>query len=123
MEKINDNIDSEDLNKIKKIKSDRQKAHKYYSERSSVYRSFTDMEKKTFTDGSLSKMHKELIAIGISIVSNCESCLEWHIKQAKAAGATERQIIEAIEVGFEMGIGPTTVSARFAMKILEYYKK
>lgn len=115
-------MNSEDVAKIEKIKSDRKKGHKYFHEKSSVYRTFTEMEKKTFTNGKLSKMHKELIAIGISIVNNCEPCLEWHIKQAKDAGATDEQIIEAIEVGFEMGIGPTTVTARFAMKVLEYYK-
>jgi AhpD family alkylhydroperoxidase len=115
-------MNSEDVLKIEKIKSDRQKGHKFFNEKSSVYRIFTEMEKKTFTDGDLSKMHKELIAIGISIVNNCEPCLEWHIKQAKDAGATEEQIIEAIEVGFEMGIGPTTVTARFAMEVLQYYK-
>ncbi|MBN2089107.1 carboxymuconolactone decarboxylase family protein, partial [candidate division KSB1 bacterium] len=52
---------------------------------------------------------------------SCESCLEWHIKQALDNGATAEQIIEAIEVGFEMGIGPTTVNARFAMKVLQHY--
>ena len=68
-------------------------------------------------------MHKELIAIGISLITGCEPCLEWHIKQVKDARATDEQIIEALEVGFEMGIGPATVTARFAMKVLQYYKK
>ena len=53
---------------------------------------------------------------------NCESCIEWHIKEALKNGATEQQIIEAIEVGIEMGGGPATVSSRFALKVLEYYK-
>ena len=64
---------------------------------------------------------KELIAIGVSVVINCESCMEWHIKQAMDSGATENEIIEAIEVGIEMGGGPATVSARFAMNVLEFY--
>jgi len=62
-----------------------------------------------------------LIAVGISLVNSCESCLEWHIKQVLDAGATEGEIIEALEVGFEMGIGPTTVTSRFAMKVLKHY--
>jgi AhpD family alkylhydroperoxidase len=68
-------------------------------------------------------MHKELIAVGISVVINCESCMEWHIKQAIDAGADTTQVIEAIGIGIEMGGGPATVSARFAMKVLEYYQK
>ena len=79
--------------------------------KSPVYRIFVEMEQQTFTDGVLSKKHKELIAIGISLINSCESCLEWHIKQALDAGATLEEIIEVLEVGFEMGIGPTTVTS------------
>ena len=79
------------------------------------------MELKTFEDGALSKKHKELIAVGISIQTNCESCLEWHIKQAIYDGASRQEVIEAIEVGIEMGGGPATVASRFAMQVLEYY--
>ena len=111
-----------DFKKIEEIIKDRKIAHSFYLNNSKVYRSFVEMEEKTFSDGELEKRHKELIAIGISIVINCESCLEWHIKQALDSGASEEQIIEAIEVGIEMGGGPATVSARFALKVLEYYK-
>jgi AhpD family alkylhydroperoxidase len=100
----------------------RKQAHSFYSKKSKVYQSFIDMEQKTYKDGELSKKTKELIAIGISVVNNCESCMEWHIKQAIDDGATEAEIIEAIEVGIEMSGGPGTVSARFAMSVLEYYK-
>jgi alkylhydroperoxidase/carboxymuconolactone decarboxylase family protein YurZ len=48
--------------------------------------------------------------------------MEWHIKQAIDDGASEGEIIEAIEVGIEMSGGPGTASARFAMNVLEYYK-
>ena len=73
--------------------------------------------------GKTAKGQKELIAIGISIVTNCESCMEWHINQAIADGISEAEIIEAVEVGIEMSGGPGTVSARFAMNVLEYYTK
>ena len=79
------------------------------------------MEQNTYIDGKLGKKYKEMIAIGISIIINCESCLEWHIKEAINSGATKEQIIEAIEVGIEMGGGPATVSARFAKNVLDYY--
>lgn len=79
------------------------------------------MEEATYRDGHLSKMHKELIAVGISVRINCESCMEWHIKQALDDGATTEQVLEAIDVGIEMGGGPATVSSRFAMKVLQYY--
>jgi AhpD family alkylhydroperoxidase len=80
------------------------------------------MEQSTYKDGELGKKQKELIAIGISVVINCESCMEWHIKQALDDGVSDAEIIEAIEVAIEMSGGPGTVSARFAMNVLEYYK-
>ncbi|HHX94952.1 MAG TPA: carboxymuconolactone decarboxylase family protein [Clostridia bacterium] len=115
-------MDSGDIKKIEEIISDRKMANSFFLKNSKVYESFVDLEKKAFSDGELEKRYKELIAIGISIVINCESCLEWHIKQALDSGASEKQIIEAIEVGIEMGGGPATVSARFALKVLEYYR-
>ena len=112
---------NDDVKKIEAIIEDRMESHTFYSEKSPVYRAFLQMEKVAFVDGNLSKGHKELIAIGISIIINCESCIEWHIKQALNAGITKEQIIEAIGVGIEMGGGPATVSSRFAMKVLSYY--
>ena len=111
-----------DKYKIEQIVKNRKKAHSFYLKKSKVYRSFVDMEQNTYKDGELSKKQKELIAIGISVVINCESCMEWHIKQAIDDGATEGEIIEASEVGIEMSGGPGTASARFAMNVLEYYK-
>lgn len=77
------------------------------------------MEKVTYSNGELTKKVKELIAVGISVVINCESCMQWHIEQAAQVGAKEREIIQAIEVGIEMGGGPATAYARFALEVLE----
>jgi AhpD family alkylhydroperoxidase len=114
-------MNKNDSEKIKNIIEDREHAHKFFSKNSKVYNAFIEMEKKTYADGELEKKHKELIAIGISVCINCESCMEWHIKEALRVGALQEQVIEAVEVGFEMGGGPATVSGRFALKILEYY--
>jgi AhpD family alkylhydroperoxidase len=114
-------MQNSDKEKIEQIISTRKKAHSFYLEKSKVYQSFTDMEQKTYKDGKLSKKQKELVAIGISVVINCESCMEWHIKQALNDGATPEEIIESIEIGIEMSGGPGTASARFAMNVLEYY--
>lgn len=112
-----------DKNRIEQLVKTRKKAHLFYTSKSEVYRSFVDMEQNTYKDGNLSKKQKELVAIGISVVINCESCMEWHIKQALDDGSSEDEIIEAIEVGIEMSGGPGTASARFAMNVLEYYQQ
>jgi AhpD family alkylhydroperoxidase len=85
---------------------------------SKVYKAFLEMERAAFADGELSKRMKELIAIGISVVINCESCMQWHIEQAAKSGAARREVLEAIEVGIEMGGGPATAHARFALEVM-----
>jgi AhpD family alkylhydroperoxidase len=56
------------------------------------------MERAAFADGVLPKKVKELTAVGTSVVFNCKSCMQRHIEQAAAAGATEREALDAIEV-------------------------
>jgi AhpD family alkylhydroperoxidase len=114
-------METSDRNHIEHIVKTRKKAHSFYSQKSKVYQSFVAIEQNTYKDGKLSKLQKELIATGISVVINCESCMEWHIKQALNGGATGDKVLEAIEVGIEMGGGPATAAARFAMNVLEYY--
>jgi AhpD family alkylhydroperoxidase len=113
------------MSRLEEISRKRKKAHeKLISLKSKTYEAFLEMEKAAFSEGVLPKKAKELIAVGISIVINCESCMQWHIEQAAKAGASQQEVLEAIEVGIEMGGGPATVSARFALEVMEdVYKK
>lgn len=86
---------------------------------SKVYGAFLEMERAAFSDGALAKKQKELIAVGISVVKDCESCMQWHIEQAAASGASFEEVLEAVEVGIELGGGPATVSARFALEVMD----
>ncbi len=45
--------------------------------------------------------------------------MQWHIEQAAAAGASYDEVFEAVEVGIEMGGGPATVAARFALQVMD----
>lgn len=108
------------MDKLKAITEKRKAAHaRLLKLDSRVYKAFVALEQATFGDGALSRQQKELIAIGISVVNDCESCMQWHIEQAARAGASFRQVLEAVEVGIEMGGGPATVSARFALDVMD----
>ena len=108
------------MDKIDEIVEARERAHARLLELDSkVYKAFLEMEEAAFSDGALPKKVKELIALGISVVIDCESCMQWHIEQAVTAHATEAEVLEAVEVGIEMGGGPATVSARFALQVME----
>ena len=108
------------MDTIKEIVRTRKRAHKKLVDlKSKTYQAFLEMERTAYADGALQKKHKELIAVGISVVIDCESCMQWHIDQAAQAGASEREVLEALEVGIEMGGGPATVSVRFALEVME----
>ncbi len=108
------------MDELRRLSSQRKKAHKRLLDlKSGTYAAFLDMERATYRDGHLPKKAKELIAVGISVVIDCRSCMQWHIEQAAEGGATLKEILEAVEVGMEMGGGPATVSARFALTVLE----
>ena len=108
------------MDRLKEISEHREKAHqKLLSLKSKVYEAFLEMEKAAYCDGALPKKAKELIAVGISVVIDCESCMQWHIEQAAKVGASEQVVLEAVEVGIELGGGPATVSARFALEVMD----
>jgi AhpD family alkylhydroperoxidase len=106
--------------KLEELTQTRKRAHKkLIDSNSKVYAAFCQMEQAAFSDGTLSKKVKELIAVGISVRIDCESCMQWHIEQAAQAGGSAQEVLEAVEVGMEMGGGPATVSARFALEVMD----
>lgn len=108
------------MGRIDDITAMRKKAHKKLLDlNSKTYRAFMEMDEATYADGALPRKTKELISTGISVVINCEHCMEWHIRAAAKAGATYEQVLEAVEVGMEMGGGPATAYARFALEVMD----
>ncbi len=108
------------MEKIKQLIKQRKWANgRLIKYNSRVFKVIRELEQVTFCDGALPKKVKELIAVGISVVNNCESCMQWHIAEAVKDGATEKEILEAVEVAFEMGISPAVVNGRFALEVME----
>lgn len=108
------------MDKLREISLRRKRAHSRLLElKSQVYDAFLTLERAAYSEGALPRKTKELIAIGISVVRDCESCMQWHIEQAAAAGASRQEVLEAVEVAIEMGGGPAAVSARFALEVME----
>jgi AhpD family alkylhydroperoxidase len=61
-----------------------------------IYRAF--YKESYFTPSALDLKTKELIAIGCSLIAQCEGCLEGHIKKALEHGATKQEVSDAIVV-------------------------
>ena len=84
--------------KLDELTRTRKWAHqKLVDKGSKVYQAFTMMENAAFSDGALKKKEKELIAVGISVRIDCQSCMQWHIEQAAATGASYNEVLEAID--------------------------
>lgn len=74
------------MSKLEDMTRRRKEAHaKLLAAKSRVYQAFLEMERAAFSDGALPKKQKELIAVGISVATDCDSCMQWHIEQAAAA--------------------------------------
>ena len=102
----------------------RKRAHaRFLKLDSRVYKKFLELEAATYPDGALSTKTKELIAVGISAATNCESCIQWHTEYAVKAGATPQEVLEALEVAMEIGGGRAVATARLALEVLEGLEK
>ncbi len=87
-------------------------------ENQGIMRGFMQMHKTMDNSGTLSPKTKELMAIAISVVKQCEGCIAYHINRALKCGATRSEITETIGVSVFMGGGPSLVYASIALKAL-----
>jgi AhpD family alkylhydroperoxidase len=69
--------------------------------------------------GAIEPRIKELMALAISIAVHCEGCIDYHLHDALAAGATHAEVVDAVGVAVMMGGGPAVVYAGLALEALE----
>jgi AhpD family alkylhydroperoxidase len=74
-----------------------------------VYKGFAELQKAAFSPGALDTRTKELMAMSIAVVTQCDGCIASHSKAAVKAGATKQEAAEAIGVAFLMNGGPATI--------------
>ncbi len=84
-------------------------------------KAFSELHEASVSDGALSSMEKELIALGIAITIRCEGCIAFHVRDAIQAGATPEQIAETVGVAVLMGGGPSVVYGCEALEALEQF--
>lgn len=74
-----------------------------------VYKGFGELHHAAFAAGELDVATKELIALAIGVVEQCDGCIASHARAAALAGASRQQAAEAIGVTFLMNGGPATI--------------
>jgi len=81
------------------------KMKKYGDLTPKAMKAFNDLNAAVFTDGALTAKVKELMALSIAVTTQCPYCIEFHNKQARAKGATEAEIAEAVMVSAALRAG------------------
>ncbi len=88
-----------------------------------VMEGFARMHQASVAEGALSAKVKELIALAIGITVRCDGCIAYHVHDALKAGASHREVVEAIGVAVMMGGGPSVVYGSQALEALEQFAR
>ena len=64
---------------------------------------------------------KELIALGVIVNKQCESCIAFHMKKLVKLGATREEISEALGMAVYLGGGPALMYAAKAMQAYQEF--
>jgi AhpD family alkylhydroperoxidase len=70
---------------------------------------FHALHAAAMADGALGTKEKELIALAIAVVKQCDGCIAAHARGAAKQGATPDEVAEALGVALLMDGGPATV--------------
>ena len=80
---------------------------------------FTAFSDQVFAEGALPEVTKQLIAVAVAHTTQCPYCIRGHTKLARAKGASDEQVMEAIWVAAEMRAGGAYAHAAIALDALD----
>jgi AhpD family alkylhydroperoxidase len=83
-----------------------------------LFTSFLTFNQKVFEEGDLSVKMKELVAVACAHITRCPYCIDGHIKKAKQAGATDKEIAEVVFVAVAMNAGASFAHSCISMEAL-----
>lgn len=74
-------------------------------------KAFWAFDTAAFTEGSISVLNKQLMAVSVALTTQCPYCIELHTTAARDAGATDEQLAEAAVVSAAMRAGAAVTHA------------
>lgn len=80
-----------------------------------VMKAFWAFDKAAVADGAIPVKYKELIAIAVALTTQCPYCIDIHAGNARKAGATDAEIVEAGMVAASLRAGGTVTHATHAL--------
>lgn len=80
-----------------------------------VMKAFWAFDKASVADGAIPVKYKELIAVAVALTTQCPYCIDIHSSNARKAGATEEEIVEAAMVAAALRAGGAVTHATHAL--------
>src|SRR5580765_2699803 len=76
-----------------------------------VMKAFWAFDKAAVAEGAIPVKYKELIAVGVALTTQCTYCIDVHAANARKAGATDAELIEAAMVSASLLAGSAVTHA------------
>lgn len=70
-----------------------------------VMKAFWAFDKTSVAEGAIPVKYKELIAVAVALTTQCPYCIEIHGGNARKAGATDAELVEAGMVAASLRAG------------------
>src|SRR5437762_10150312 len=80
-----------------------------------VMKAFWAFDKAAVADGAIPVKYKELIAVAVSLTTQCPYCIEIHSGNARRAGATDAEMVEAAMIAAALRAGAAVTHATHAL--------
>ena len=77
---------------------------------------FWAFDKAAFTEGTVSVLQKQLMAVAVALTTQCPYCIEIHVKAARETGATDQMLAETATVAAAMRAGAAITHATHLFK-------
>ena len=80
-----------------------------------VMKAFWAFDKAAVADGAIPVKYKELIAVAVALTTQCPYCIDIHSGNARKAGATDVELVEAAMVAAALRAGGAVTHATHAL--------
>ena len=76
-----------------------------------LMRAFWAFDKAAVAQGAIPVKYKELIAVAVALTTQCPYCIDIHKNNARRAGATDAELVEAAMVAAALRAGASVTHA------------
>ncbi len=80
-----------------------------------LMKAFWAFDKAAVAEGAIPVKYKELIAVAVALTTQCPYCIDIHSGNARKAGATEAELVEAAMVAASLRAGAAVTHATHAL--------